>query len=358
MLTKLAHPGAIVGILVLVASAASGDECAPSGDLDPAVRHYTAAVSHYRARRFATAGARLRALSDEGVDTALAYFRQYGWGDDCLLAATLLHTEVGMAALLREPPARELDTARKLTDLVRDDAERERIHRDWLLLMGLFYQKMMFDPETFGDRRTEVLSLGSRLFREAQRYFDDAVEAFPRDPEILVAAGALFEWSGTRRFGEPAHLRKAERYYQRAIELDRNDPHAHLRYGITLWKRGRREVAVAPLAGVLELPSDVDSAFRAHVALGRIDMLDGNHESAIAHFRAARQLKPNWQVGALALSHALHVAGARDEARGVLVEGLTPRPTRDDIHGWWSYETGLSRRFGPLLERMREEVLY
>jgi predicted Zn-dependent protease len=89
----------------------------------------------------------------------------------------------------------------------------------------------------------------------------------------------------------------------------------------------------------------------------RIDMLSDSHEEAIAHFRAAVALKPDWQVGALALSHALHRHGSRDESREVLEHGLNVSWTNENLFGWWSYETGLSGRFGPLLESMRSEVL-
>ena len=71
-----------------------------------------------------------------------------------------------------------------------------------------------------------------------------------------------------------------------------------------------------PLRRVLELTDDGDLGFRAHMALGRIETLTGSGEKAIAHFRSAVALKPGWQVGAVALSHALHRegAGAGDEA--------------------------------------------
>jgi len=341
----------------LLTITASGDECTLQLANNAAVTEYSAIVAQYRAGQFTDAGEGLRALSEDGIERAIVHVRTNGWPDGCVRAASMLHTEVGMESILRESPERYFDRAWTLTSIVRDDDDKRRLQRDWLLLMGLFYQKLMFDPEIFSQRRTEVLSLGTELYRGAQRYFDEAVEAFPRDPEILVAAGTLFEWAGAPNFGERSHLAKAVELYKLASRVDPKEPIAQLRYGITLWKRGRAEESVAPLGRVLELTDDDDLVFRSRLALGRIAMLNGRHEEAIAHFRAAVALKPDWQVGALALSHALHRNGARDESREVLRRVLNVSWTDDNIFGWWSYEAGLSGRFGPLLESMRAEVL-
>lgn len=338
----------------LSAQPTRADECTivndiPAGD-------YAETVEYYRSGEFTQAGNRLRAVSQEQLDRIFVFLRTNDWPAPCFSAAALLHTEVGMAAILREDPERHFDAAWKLTNLVRDESVKRSVQRNWLLLMGLFYQKLMFNPGVFGQRRTETLSLDSELFRGAQTYFDQAVKAFPRDPEILVAAGTLFEWSGTPRFGERGHLSKAEDLYARATRADANDAVAQLRYGNTLWKRDRSEQATTPLQRVLELSGGIDLICRAYIALGRIEMLENNYDNAVEHFRAAVALQPDWQVGAVALSHALHMAGARDESRQVLERGLDSS-SDERRFAWWSYETGLIERFDPLLEKMRDEVL-
>lgn len=58
------------------------------------------------------------------------------------------------------------------------------------------------------------------------------------------------------------------------------------------------------------------------------------------------------------MSHALHLAGARDEFRRVLERASSVSWTDENFFGWWSYETGLIERFGPLLQSMRDEVLF
>ena len=351
----------LFGFSVLFPSAgvAQSDDCTFLLAKGFPVDEYAAIVSIYRNGQFTTAGTRLQALTPERVDEVFEFLRENGWPERCVFAASLLHTEMGMRSetvfVRRDDREHHFASAWKLTGLVPAEGSRERYQRNWLLLTSLFYQKLMFDPEVVRSE-PERLSIASELFRNAQTYFDDAVKAFPQDPEILLAAGTLFEWSGAPHFGEPRHLRKAEKLYERACRLDPNDAVAQLRYGTALWKRRQWEKAATPLRHVLELATDDELAFRAHIALGRIAMLEGNHQEAIAHFRAAREAKPEWQVGSLALSHALHVAGARDESRLELERGLDIAWT--DTFGWWSWETGLIKRFGPLLESMRDEVLF
>jgi len=350
--------------LWLSAGLARGDDCTFRLPKGFPVDEYAAMVTHYRNGQFTSAGERLQALAPERVDEVFEFLRQNGWPERCFFAASLLHTEMGMREIKNfvrsDDPKYHFDSAWKLTGFVSAKGSRERFQRNWLLLMGLFYQKLMFDPDVVRQQQTdpERLDLASELFRRAQTSFDDAVKAFPRDPEILLAAGTLFEWSGAPLFGEPRHLAKAEKLYGRACQSDPNDALAQLRYGTTLWKRRRREKAAAPLGRVLELSTDDELVFRAHLALGRIAVLEGNHQEAISHFRVAREAKPTWQVGSLALSHALHVAGARDEARLELERGLSIPSTGENLFGWWSWETGLIERFGPLLESMRDEVAF
>ncbi len=345
-------------VLCLSAGVAQGDDCTfflPKGF---PVDEYATIVTHYRNEEFTTAGERLQALPRERVDEVLEFFRKNGWSERCLLAASLLHTEMGMQVQTGFVRPGYFESAWELTNFVQAHDSKKRFQRNWLLLMGLFHQKLMFDPELVGRGKTETLSLASSLFRGAETHFDEAVKAFPQDPEILVAAGTLFEWSGGPPFGEPRHLAKAEKLYERACRLDPNDALAQLRYGTTLWKRRRSKKAAAPLRQVLELSQDDELVFRAHLALGRIAVLAGNHQEAIAHFHAAREAKPDWQVGSLALSHALHLTGARDESRRVLESALSASSTDEDLFGWWSWETGLIERFAPLLQSMRDEVLF
>jgi len=354
----------LIGFSVLLsAGVAQGDDCTfllPKGF---PVDEYAAIVTHYRNGQFTTAGTRLQALAPQRVDEVLEFLRENGWAERCFFAASLLHTEMGMRGetvfVRPDDPEHHFASAWKLTGFVPAEGSKERFQRNWLLLMGLFYQKMIFDPEVVRQTEPERLTDARlELLRGAHTYFNDAVEAFPRDPEILLAAGTLFEWAGAPHFGEPRHLAKAEKLYERACRLDPNDALAQLRYGTTLWKRRQSEKSATALRRALELSKDDELIFRAHIALGRIAVLEGNHQEAISLFRSAREAKPEWQVGSLALSHALHAAGARDESRRELERGLSIPRTDENLFGWWSWETGLIERFMPLLESMRNEVLF
>ena len=50
----------------------------------------------------------------------------------------------------RDEPERHFESAWKLTNFVRAQDSKKRFQRNWLLLMGLFYQKLMFDPDAIG----------------------------------------------------------------------------------------------------------------------------------------------------------------------------------------------------------------
>ena len=215
-----------------------------------------------------------------------------------------------------------------------------RFQRDWALAVALYYQRRIFA----GDQE-----IG---FREATALFDDAVDRHPADAEILVAAGAVWEWSGSLPLGESGHLKRAQRLYARALEQEPRLAEAMLRYGKVLERRGRFDEAVQPLEELVALEADYHILYRARMALGNLAERRGLPEPAIRHYRAAIELEPDWQIGYLALSHALHTASEREASRAALEEALFLSDSTES--GWWEYELGLSERADPLLSSMRE----
>jgi len=265
----------------------------------------------------------------------------------CLRAAALLHTEVAMLASDERDfraAGFHFGLARSLAELVEPG-----FRRDWFLTVALFHQGLIF------------MGVSEFGFREATRYFEEALREFAHDPELLLAAGALWEWSGSLRGGEKAHLKKAEKLYERALRADPSLTEAKLRYSNVLEKRGRFEEAAAPLEEILAEPADRDAdphiIYRAHMTLGNLLERQGRPKEAAAHYRAATELLPTWQVGYLALSHALHTAGARTASREALEEALARHSSDESVVGWWSYEIGLSDRVKPLLLSLRQEIL-
>jgi tetratricopeptide (TPR) repeat protein len=269
--------------------------------------------------------------------------------DPCIQSVSLIETEIAMRASERsrwqEADAR-FEGAWNTSFWIDDPKLQAVFQRNWLLLAGLLHHELIF------------VNVAEEAFTRADRFLDNAVRRYPEDPEILLAAGALREWSGSLRWGVASHLKEAEELYARARRLAPDEPAILLRHGIVLEKLGNEDEAVVPLLRVLELVAREDVLYRSHMILGKISESAGRYPAAIAHYEAASTAIPSWQVAYVARGHALHSSGAHERARAVLDKALaTDMKSADEVlMGWWSYELGLALRFEPLLEQMREEV--
>lgn len=275
---------------------------------------------------------------------------RYDWSDAaaCVEASAALHTEVAVEAMANPDtslPQLHFETAWELTRLIDPEEARRSFQRDWLLGVGLYHQKLMFvqGPE--------------RRFVDAQRYLEESARRFPADGEVLLAAGALYEWAGSLRRGEQKHLERAEDLYRRALEANPSHVEMLLRLGRVLVKQGKESEARPLLDRTLALSSDPRPAYRAHMELGGIAERAGDLGRAADHYRSAVDTLPDWQVAYIALSHCLHRAGNRRDAQNELRRGFTILPTEASLEGWWSYELGLSERAPLLFDRLRERAL-
>ena len=270
--------------------------------------------------------------------------------DPCIQAVSLVETELAMRHSERSgwPGADDrFQGAWDTTFWIEDPELQTAFQRDWLLAAGLFHHELIF------------LNVAEEAFTRADRFFDNAVRRYPDDPEVLLAAGALLEWSGSLRWGVASHLKEAEDLYARALRLAPDDRVALLRHGLVLEKLGRREEAGVLLRRLLELGAREDLLYRSRMALGKIAEASRNLSEAVSHYEAASAAIPSWQVAYLALGHALHSAGAHDRARAVLDRAFSMdgKAADETFMGWWSYELGLALRFEPLFQRMRAEVM-
>jgi len=273
-----------------------------------------------------------------------------GMSDHCLQAATLLETELAIDLAERsrwEESDPLFDEAWQISFLVEPPVNRLRFQRNWLLAAGLFHHRLIF------------VNVAEEAFPRAARFLRNAVRLYPNDPEMLLAAGSLLEWSGSLRSGDPDHLKEAEELYARARRIAPSDPDILLHHGWVLQRLGRAEEASAPLLQVLELRAREDVVYRSRMALAGMAERDGRLTEAIGHYEAATEVIPSWQVAYLALGHALHASGSHDRAREVLDRALAiPMKSADEtLGGWWSYELGIALRFESVLERLRAEVM-
>jgi eukaryotic-like serine/threonine-protein kinase len=182
-----------------------------------------------------------------------------------------------------------------------------------------------------------------RAARQALGLEDRLAEAHT----CLAAANMLYH----RRWAE------AERGFERAIELNPNDPTAHQWYAEYLTAMGRHEEALREIRlaeqmdqlstvikrGVARhyycaerydeavqqcralLDSRLGNLIQTRVLLGRVYVEQGNFAQAVAELREADTLSPNPRVKSF-LAYAYARAGRREEARRLLTEASAPSP--------------------------------
>lgn len=268
--------------------------------------------------------------------------------EDCLVATSVLATEAGVEEVDRflwNTADARFEQALALTDLIASDTRRAALVRDLLLVIGLRYQDLIFRGGP-----------GSWAFERADRYLHAAFARYPEDSEVLLAEGALLEWAGSLRGGDPVYLQQAEELYDRILKENPENPHALLRRGWVQRKRGETAQAEASLRKVTEMPAEDYLIYRAAMGLGGLALDRGDFDGAVALYREAVRRIPRWQMAYIGLSHALHEAGAHEEARDVLRDGLALRATNEAFQGWWTYELGLAPRNESILERLRKEA--
>jgi nucleotide-binding universal stress UspA family protein len=83
----------------------------------------------------------------------------------------------------------------------------------------------------------------------------------------------------------------------------------------------------------------------------------GRLEQALEEYRAAQTLDPTSQAAAVALSHALRLAGDADGSRRVLVEALAQAGRRRHADVFWNYFTTNALGFEDQFDDLRREGL-
>ena len=215
---------------------------------------------------------------------------------------------------------------------------------------------------------------------EAQRWAREGLKLFPRDAELLLAAGSALEESATvwtcgstvenpampPRFREAtraaalervARYRQARSLFQDAIASDDGLTLARVRLGRVLWRLGEREAAQAALERAIEASPDPQLLCLAHLFLGRVHEDAGRLEQAVEHYRFSLALEPSGQAAAVALSHALRRAGEMEEARAVLRRALAHAGRRAGRDAYRDYLVGDAIHFREQLAALRQESL-
>jgi tetratricopeptide (TPR) repeat protein len=236
-------------------------------------------------------------------------------------------------------------------------------------IAGQYAAILARDSETEDFARRFFLAMALRWQLEA--CFEDAhsearagIELFPRDGSLLLAAGSVLEERAalTTTSVRPdaaavqqGWLKEARRDFTEAVSIEPDLALARLRLGRVLWRLGQPEPARAALEEALTRAADPKDRYLAHLFLGRIHEDAQRLDRALAEYRHAVDIDPQAQSAAVALSHALQLAGQAEEARRTLAAGLVQKRTTRDAY--WDYLVENARQVDDLLATLHSESL-
>jgi adenylate cyclase len=152
---------------------------------------------------------------------------------------------------------------------------------------------------------------------------------------------------------------KADAFFRRAINLDPNFSSAYagqayaIYYGVILGLFPDPKDQIARALGIAKTAVSLDpnDAF-AHVALGRVYLLVGEHESSLAELEDALALTPNYAGAHFGRAHTLWMAGRPEEAIASHDEAMRLSP-RDPLT--WAFMASKAIALS-LLDRHEEAV--
>jgi predicted Zn-dependent protease len=208
----------------------------------------------------------------------------------------------------------------------------------------------------------------SHLF-QLEACFEDALARaraglalFPRDALLRLAAGSVLEERAVLVERGPQGvalrldwLKHARRELTEAVSADPDLGLARVRLGRVLWELRQPEAAQEALEAALARPLEPRDRYLAHLFLGRVHEDAQRLAPALAEYRRAVAADPEAQTGAVALSHALLLAGESEESRHALEGGLdAARRARDP---YWDYLVANAREIDALVESLYSEVL-
>jgi Tfp pilus assembly protein PilF len=240
-------------------------------------------------------------------------------------------------------------------------------------------------PETrdFGRRFFLAASHAAQwnaCLAEGLRFARDGLKLFPRDAGLLLAAASVLEQRAamaplTLRDGS-AGMRAAERderqgalaARERELQEARRDladavaaaPElllARVRLGRVLWRLGETDLARRALEEAIERQPTPALLLLARLFLGQVHEDAGRLEQAIEEYRGALALDASAQAAAVALSHALRLAGDSEGGKRVLVDSLAYAGRRDHGDVFWDYYTSNALGFQDELDDLRRETL-
>jgi tetratricopeptide (TPR) repeat protein len=224
-----------------------------------------------------------------------------------------------------------------------------------------------------------ALHLRSALcFLTGRNWAEAGLKLVPGDAVLRFADGLASETIGVTGFVEPTlrpvfdgrgrhvagyenvnpkkELNRAAADFEQALAIDPHLSEARLRLGRVWWRLGRgREARDALKQAVTETSGP--TRYLAHLFLGQCLEDDGDLPGAIDHYSAAVAMRPDTQIGAVALAHAQSLRGGSERAREILESALSLSGRRQTVDPYWNYLMGAPETAEALIEDLRRETL-
>jgi tetratricopeptide (TPR) repeat protein len=216
---------------------------------------------------------------------------------------------------------------------------------------------------------TSACLLNRRMFGHAVSHLEWAQRTFSSDAGILFYSGVMHEYFAAprsqnatplpgSRFGissEESELRLSRQFLQQVVACDPQYAEAHLRLGRVTGLLGNHEEAVAELERAAATMTDPRLLYYAALFLGNEQAILGHLDAAREQFEFAAYLFPTSQSPVLALSQLANRAG--DLAGALLaLERAFKLPMKDGRHEdpWVDYHAAQLRNADELMAGMRK----
>jgi tetratricopeptide (TPR) repeat protein len=320
---------------------------------------------------------RLRALAAE--------VRARGSANRLLKRAAVLHADIAMSGGSPGVPARALRRAplRRTAVFVEDGRETAILESvdHWGMARAVISEvasRPDRNPDPQKDPDVLLWYQATWSFMLVQEsigleHFTAAVALFPREADILFAAGAARDMLSApgvhaplRRaragFGsvmdlgsQESEMRQGVAFYRRALESDRGHAEALIRLGGLLGRLGRHDDAAAELRRALPLTTEPLLQYYAQMFLGReLDHL-GDLAGARAAYERAMALAPQAQSPRVGLSQILMRAGDRSAALDLVLPALDVEALQQ-AEPMWNYYTAAGREAAILVRRVYDTL--
>ena len=223
-------------------------------------------------------------------------------------------------------------------------------------------------------RATSAYLVSQREYGYLETHLAEGRAILPEDAHLLLYNGVLHEAYASSVVQEALQalrsgvfrptakssadeLEQAERYFRRALELDRGVDIARVHLGRVLGLRGRHEQAAVELRRALSSLTDARQRYYAELFLGAEEQALGRTPDAKGALERANRLFPNAQTPYLGLGQLAWQNADRAGAQ-VAFERLAALPgdLPDREDPWWSYPVSAVLDTPALVERVTRMV--